>query len=454
MQLFSLIQDNQIQQHQQLLINLAMKQAFHVLQLPLLELSSWLQEEIESNPVLEIDLAKEEGKASLDELPREQAPMRNRSQELIDRRRKEQQENLLTASPSLYEHLMRQIPLILEDSQDLHIAGLIIGHLNEKGYLDTPLSEICPFVPIETMQRILKTVQSLDPPGVGASDLQECLLLQLAQQGKGESLTAKIIAEHFTALKHNRLAPIAQQLRISLLELTKLIQKEIAPLDLYPGHRFSPHSVTTIIPDVIFLCVEGKWQVEVNSATLPRFHVAPMYEKALNDNTFGPQETSYLRHKLTGAKWLKRIVARRNQTLRRIGEVILKKQMPFFNMESVELKPMAMSEMAEELGLHESTIARAVANKYLACPSGMFLLKSFFNQGVQKQSGGKISNRSLRNILEHTIKNEDKLKPMTDEELAHHFKKLGFLCSRRTITKYRAQLNISPASKRKKWIAS
>ena len=448
-----LLQENQIsqKQHQHLLINLAMKQAFHVLQLPALELAEWLKNEIESNPVLEVDLAKEEFKESLDEPHKERHFLRNRSQETFEKRRKEHQESLLTSPVSLYEHLMRQIPLVLKNRQDIYVAELIIGHLNDKGYLDTPLQEIAPLIPLETLQRVLCDVQSLEPTGVGAYDLQECLLIQLKSKQKADGLAAKIIREYFDELIQNKLPLISQRLKISISALTEIIKKEIAPLDLHPGYRFISHTAAAIIPDLSFLNIEEKWQIEVNTSFLPHFQVAPIYKEALRENTFENQEYHYLRRQLAGGKWLKRIVQKRNQTLRKIGEFLLKRQLPFFNGERSALTPMAMQEVAREIGLHESTIARAVANKYLSTPLGLFSLKSFFNQGMPTQNGQKISNHTLRQILSRTIENEDKLEPLSDQQLSGHFKKLGISCARRTISKYRSSLKISPASKRRKW---
>jgi RNA polymerase sigma-54 factor len=451
MESISLIQDNQISQNQQLVINLAMRQAFHVLQLPLLELSGWMKNEIENNPVLELDLSKESFKESFERPTKEHTTFRNRSQEALEKQRKQHQENLLTSPVSLYEHLMKQIPLAFEDKQDLYIAEILIGHLNEKGYLDTPLEQIIPSTPLETLQRVLQVLQTLDPPGIAAANLQECLLLQLKLKQKENSLAAKIIADHFEALIENRHPQIAQQLQIPLSELSHLIKTEVAPLDLYPGRRFYHQPIAAIIPDLIFLCIEGKWQIEINTSFLPRFHIAPIYADAIKNNTLKNQEHDYLQRKLTSGRWLKKMVQRRNQTLKGIGEFLLKRQMPFFNAEKASLVPITLSDVANHLGLHESTIARAVANKYLACPLGVFSLKSFFNQGISTQNGQKISNRSLREILAQTIEKEDKSEPLSDAKLAQHFKKIGIPCARRTIAKYRNTLRISSAAQRKKW---
>jgi RNA polymerase sigma-54 factor len=262
-----------------------------------------------------------------------------------------------------------------------------------------------------------------------------------------------VIERHFDDLIHNRLPHISQQLHIPIGTLVEIIDKEIAPLDLHPGYRFFFQPMTAIIPDLHFISQDGKWEIEVNTSFLPHFQVAPIYADALKDHSMAGEEYFYLRRQLAGGKWLKRIVQRRNQTLRSIGELILKKQMAFFNGEKGRLVPMSMQDIAEELSLHESTVARAVANKFVACPHGLFSLKSFFSHGMVAQNGQKISKHSLRNILAKTIEKEDKLKPLSDEELTQHFRKLGLPCARRTIAKYRTALKIAPACKRRKWVS-
>lgn len=454
MQTIAFLQENQtaLKQQQQLLINLAMKQAFHVLQLPMLELSEWLHNEIESNPVLEIDFSKEPLKEALEEPVQKLAVLRNKSQENAEKRRQEHQDSKLAAQVSLYEHLIRQVPLLFKEHEDLHLATLVIGHLNEKGFLDTPLNEIAPLVSLKKMEEILETVQSFDPPGIGARNLQECLLLQLKLKGKENSAAATIIREHFDALLHNRLSLIARQIGIPLKTLAQIVEKEIALLDLNPGYKYSPPLSTAIIPDLLLSSIEGKWKVEVNQSLLPKFHMAPIYIQALQDPNTSGEENSYLRRQFTGGRWLKTIVQRRNHTLRSIGEFLLKKHIGFFEGEKGALASVSMKEAAEALGVHESTIARAISNKYLACPQGCFALHSFFKQGVETKNGGTISNHTLREMVANMIENEDKQSPLSDEQLAKHFHQQGIRCARRTIAKYRASLDIPPACQRKKWV--
>ncbi len=449
----SLLQENRIslKHEQQLLINLAMKQAFHVLQLPILELSEWLKGQIEENPVLDIDLSEESFKESIEEPVQSWRRLRNKTQENLDQKRKEHRESLLISPISLYEHLMNQAPLIFEEAIDLQIAELIIGHLNEKGFLDTPLEEISPHAPLAKKQKILDTIQSFDPPGIAARNLCECLLLQLKLKNKENSKAARVITEHFDDLLHNRLPRISARLQIPIQELAEIIATEIAPLDLNPGYKYSIHPPSAIIPDLLLLHIDEKWHVEINTSFFPKFHIAPIYLQALQEHSLENSEYSYLRRHLAQGRWLKRIVQKRNSTLARIGEFLLKKQRCFFEESRGTLSPLTMTEAALELGLHESTVARAVNHKYIACPQGMFAMRSFFKQGVETKSGEKISNHSLRKILAKTIDEEDKLNPMSDDQLAHHFQKMGIPCARRTIAKYRSSLNITSACKRKRW---
>jgi RNA polymerase sigma-54 factor len=222
-------------------------------------------------------------------------------------------------------------------------------------------------------------------------------------------------------------------------------------LDLHPGYKYCSQPTAAIIPDLLFLFIDEKWQIEINTSFLPNFQIAPIYMKALRDHSFENEEYYYLRRQLAGGRWLKRIVQRRNHTLHSVGKFILKRQMAFFSGEKAALVPLTMKEAAEELGVHESTVARAVGNKFVACDQGMFSLKSFFKQGVETKSGEKISNHTLRQMLAKTIGQENKLQPLSDEQIAHQFRKQGIPCARRTIAKYRSSLRIAPACRRKKW---
>lgn len=433
MQSISLKQETHtsLQQHQQLLMNLAMKQAFHVLQLPLLELSEWLNEEIQTNPVLEL-----------------QPPTKFYFKRHSHNSDLERQKNAIPSTVSLYEHLIHQASLTFTQPEDLKIAEWLIGHFNEKGFLESPLNQIAPHIPLPQLQHILQTIQTFDPPGIGAQNLQESLILQLQVKDPPNPIALQILQLHFADLLHNRLPLISKQLHLALPQLIHVIKTHIAPLDLNPGYKYHSQIYPSITPDLYFHSLEGKWQVEVNLSFIPQFHIAPLYLQALKDQTLENEEYFYLRRQLTQGRWIMRTLNRRNQTLSRIGRFVLKKQQSFFNAEKAGLIPLSFKEAAQALDLHESTIARAVANKYVSSPLGIFPLKSFFQQGPVQ---AKISNHSLRAILAKTIQQEDKASPLSDAQLAKHFKKLGFPCARRTITKYRSSLKIASSCRRKKW---
>lgn len=440
-----------LQQHQQLLINVRMKQAFHVLQLPQLELAEWMHQEIEQNPLLEMDLQKESFKEPLDNF--RSSGVRDKVQEEEERRWKEHQESLLIATSSLYEHLIQQASFLFDDRQDLQLAEFLIGHLNEKGFLETPLEEIAPHLNIEKLQEILKQIQTLDPPGVGAFSVQECLLIQLRMKERKNPLAEKILKDHFEELLNNRLEALSKKLKMKLSDIVQVIEKEILPLDIHPGYRFSSVPNGAIIPDLFFFFHDDQWHIEINTAYLPHFQFSKVYTNAMENCSLNKEELFYLRRHLSGAKWLKQILFKRHQTLRRIGELILKEHVNFFNGTQKSLNPITMQEAAFSLHLHESTVARAISNKYVACPDGLFSLRDFFHQGLTTSQGQKISNHSLRKILKSIVDKEDKTNPLSDEALAAEFKARGIDCARRTVAKYRGMLRIAPSARRKKFKA-
>lgn len=409
----------EINQRQELLINLAMKQAFHIMQLPLPELAQWLQEEIESNPLLEIEERRRVGKF----------------EERVA-------ESPLVYTPSLYEHLLEQLPLLVDKGEMRELVHQIIGHLNAKGFLDIPLQEVAPSVPLPLLEEGLSLVQQLGPPGIGARNIQEALLIQLKE--KGSFHARQIVEHHFDLLLHNRLPVLARALGIASHEVERLIQEEIAPLDLYPGYRFHSREMSAIIPDLFLHCIDGKWKIDINCSLLPEFRLSSLYGDL--------SELSYVRQQISAGRWLKKAVEKRGETLYKIAAWLLKKQAAFFEAEGRgTLVALSHAQAAQDLGLHESTVARAVSHKFIACPQGVFKLRSFFQQGVKQTSGEKLSRQTLKELLLRAIEQEDKARPLSDEALVHRFQELGISCARRTVAKYRASLNIAPASSRRSW---
>jgi RNA polymerase sigma-54 factor len=227
------------------------------------------------------------------------------------------------------------------------------------------------------------------------------------------------------------------------------VTQQIAPLDLHPGQRFAQHHTQAITPDLILTCVGEMWKIEVNEGPLPSFSTACSYEKALEQGCLNSEERAYLRKALHTGKWIRRIVGKRHKTLLEIGRFLLQRQACFF--QEGKLMPMTLSDAAEQLQLHESTIARAVTGKYLTCPQGTFALKDFFSQGV-KAEAGSVSQHTMRCTLQQLIAKEDKRKPYSDAQLQSQLNNAGIFCARRTVTKYRRLLRLASAAKRKRWV--
>lgn len=434
--------DPVMHQQQRLLMTTAMQQAICVMQLPIVELSEWIKNEIENNPVLEVQLPEWHSSES--------AHLLKTKKHSMDRRQpRELLENLIAAPTSLFDHLVSQARYHFTDSNTLHLAQWIIGHLNERGFLTTSLKELGVFEREEKLEEILQVIQTFDPPGVGARSLQESLLIQLKLKNKHTTQAYQIIEENFDDLLHNRCLTISKQLAISLDELSTIVEKDIIPLDLNPGDRFLSHYAGTIVPDLFLFCVDNIWKIEINHTFLPTFYLTPSYRKALEEKRLKPEEQTYLKKHVTSGKWLRHIVEKRKITLLKIGEFILKSQSSFFD--DGTLVPLTMADAAASLSLHESTIARAVANKYIACPQGMFALKDFFCHSL-KGEGGMISHHTLRMKLKELIAKEDKKKPFSDAEISEKLHHMKIPCARRTVAKYRRLLKIEPASRRKQWI--
>jgi len=428
-------------QQQKLLMTTAMQQAIYVMQLPILELSEWVKTEIENNPVLDVQLPEWDISETIAPKCKKHTLERHQPKELL--------ENLIATPASLFDHLIAQARFHFTDPHDLSLGQWIIGHLDEKGFLTTPLSEFTHIAPEEKFQEVLSVIHTFDPAGIGARSIQESFLIQLRLKNKQDTTAYQIIASHFEDLLHNRLQKISKHFQLPLEEVSQAVKRDIVPLNLNPGDRFTTHYARTIIPDLFLLCVDDTWKIEINHTFLPTFHLSSSYQKAVEQECLKPEEQTYLRRHLTSGKWVRHIVEKRKMTLLKMGQFILKNQSAFF--EGGKLAPLAMSDAATTLGLHESTIARAVSNKYISCPQGMFALKDFFSHSLRGHEGSTVSQHTLRLKLKELIANENKQKPLSDAQISEQLSTCGIPCARRTVTKYRRQLKIAPASKRRRW---
>ena len=374
-------------------------------------------------------------------------------------------EQTVAKATSLEEHLLWQLSLSGLSERDKAIGRLIIGNLDDDGYLRISLAEVVSgteFTEAEA-ESVLKDIQTFDPTGVGARDLPECLLLQLGHLGKNPmgSLGARpgalkgavvegIILHHLKDLEKKQYAKIAKALDVSVEEVFEAT-KLIGDLEPKPGRPFANTQNYVIVPDVFVVKNEGEWVVLLNDDGLPRMRISPYYKQLMSSGDGGTAETkSYLDEKLRAAQWVIRSIEQRNKT---IVTSIVKFQEQFFEHGIQYLKPLVLKQVAEDIGMHESTISRVTANKYMYCPQGMLELKFFFNAGLQRadQPSDMLSSVTVREMIRKMIAEEDARRPLKDEEIAARLKTQQVLIARRTVAKYRAEENIPSASQRKRF---
>lgn len=437
----------QLKTTQQLLLSLSMQKALFVLQLPVLELREWLEEELSLNPVLE---RKERNEDDTSECSYEEdyntdsySPKEASSSDSYEPQ--ETASHCVEHSPSLFEYLMDQARLVF-GKKELLIAEQIIGNLNEKGFLPSIPEDLLLFYSVEEIESVIGEIKRLDPVGICASSVQECLLLQMRAACKTDSLSYWVIENHFEDFLQQRFRFLEKKCHLSSEQIQTTLKDELSLLDPYPGLRFQ-HTVTqTIVPDVTLEKIEDKWKIHINDTPLPRFEVSKEYESIYSE--LGSSDKKYFSKQYNAAKWIIRSVKKRNETILSIVKYIVNKQHAFFKCDKNQISPLSMGEVAEALSLNESTIARAVSHKYLACPQGVFPLKQFFSISLSKTSSD-VSTYSAKQMLQKIIHEENKKEPLSDTALVKKMQRMGFTCARRTVTKYRKALQIAPASKRK-----
>jgi RNA polymerase sigma-54 factor len=419
---------------QKLLLSLAMQEALHVLQMPVQELADWLQLKIEQNPLLE--WTEPEEKDSSIETQEYKIPSKTTYSE--------SRNEVEMAQPiSLYEHLSQQAQQAFTKKEDLHMAKLIIGNLDEKGLLTIPLEKMVEGE-VAPLQSILKVIQEFDPPGIAAKDLQESLLIQLTLQGKKGALSYRIVQECFDDLIHHRISMIQKKCGFSEKQIYQTIKQDIAVLDPFPGYRFRQINNFPLVPDVFLFYENESWKIEINERLLPTYRLSTVYQNsAFRSNS----ERSFLRKHLASAKWLTRTLQKRNHTLKRVTEHLLKAQSEFFTGNQQKIESLSIREVSQALSLHESTIARAISQKYISCSMGIFPLRSFFSQSLNTNVSCDTAKKTLRKLID----SEDKKKPLSDQQLLEKMRKMGIPCARRTITKYRKVLHIPSTRMRKIW---
>lgn len=359
------------------------------------------------------------------------------------------------AEPSLIEHLTRQLALLSLSTRDRQLATAILGHLNEEGYLADSLEEIATEIAayidieIEELQVALRIVQSLEPTGVGARTLTECLNLQLnalPPATAGLAHARLVVAQCLDALAVRDYTRMRRTLRCSEDEL-KTACELVVTLEPKPCRRFDAGETRYIVPDVVVRKVAGKWRAAVNQEAMPKLRVNQLYADILQKSRDANGKN--LAGQLQEARWLIKNVQQRFDTILRVTEAIVERQKHFFDLGDVAMRPLVLREIADELALHESTISRVTTQKYMQTPRGIFELKYFFTSSVATDDGGAFSSTAIRALIRQLVDAEDAKKPLSDSKIADILGEKGIVVARRTIAKYREALQIGPANVRK-----
>lgn len=437
-----------------------MQQSLHVLQAPLTELRSLVDTELRSNPALE-EIPTDKPPVP-DKNPSHSSPLREQwsdyyaqrpagdtwTREALERRQHFLESRLRPTT--LNDYLLEQLETASWDHSDTSIAHQIIGNLDDGGYLRASTDEIArasASFPSD-VDRVLAKVQEFDPPGIAARNLSECLHLQLLAKGRRYSTESRIVRHYLEPLGRKKLHEIAKALDLPLQEIQRAAEA-ISHLDPAPGRAFAPDSNQIIVPEVIISLDPDThdFSVDLNTDEIPRLRIADDYKDMLGSSSKDVRD--YLRDKIRGGNFFIRSIQQRQHTVLAIAREIAHRQRDFLLHGPSQLKPMTMGQVADTVGVHETTVSRAVAGKFLSTPQGIFEMKYFFTHGYANADGDTISNESVRQAISLIIKDEDPSNPLSDQAIAKNLAARGIKVARRTIAKYREQLGILPSNLRK-----
>jgi RNA polymerase sigma-54 factor len=359
----------------------------------------------------------------------------------------------IESETSIQEHLMQQAELAECTEKELIAIEYLIGSLDNRGYLKNKISEIALMakLPLEDVQRAHTTLKSFDPLGIGSSDLQECLLTQMDMGPKGENqLAREIVKNDLQLLLRRRIPELSRKRGCTVADIQSAIEY-ISSLDPTPGRQFMEDTNRTVSPDVKVEKNGEDWNVIVNNDYIPRLRISSTYKTLLAKKTLSKEEKEYLRNQIRSGKSLISSIEQRQQTIERITNELLDLQKKFFEEGVSSLKPLIMNVLAERLGVHETTISRAIANKYIDTPHGIFEFKFFFTFGFSKEGGEKVSNTSIKEIIVDFVEKENPSKPISDSTIVKMLADKDIKLARRTVAKYREELGILPTHLRREY---
>lgn len=359
-------------------------------------------------------------------------------------------EKLTPTRESLYDHLIWQLSLCGLSDDEFDIAEALVGDLNEDGYLEATLEEIAALGPwpVEAVEKALALVHSLDPPGIGARDLRECLLLQLKERGWDQCLAATLVAEHLEDLQPRRLPELAKKLNLTLEEVEAEMEK-IHQLNPRPGRSYTATEPQYVTPEVSIVKIGDEYRLVFNDDELPRLRISPTYRRMLEGTDVSKEVRDFVRERFRGALELLKNIEHRKRAIYRVCEAIVRRQRDFLDFGPQYLKPMLLKDIAEELHLSLSTISRVVNNKYVETPQGVIELRRFFTEGLIRDDGREISTRVVKLRIKELIEREDARNPLTDDDIVDILGRNGIRLSRRTVTKYRKGLGLASSRDRR-----
>src|SRR5213596_3253285 len=473
---------------QDLRINPRLYQAMDLLYMPLLDLQQHLKQELLGNPFLELVEPEEETEVQLSEDGKEAEKEKAGDDEpnwediLLDdgsdqgtpprdmSEAREYVEPVPVETKDLSDHLRYQMRLLDLNPRQQLLAEEFIGNIAEDGYLGATLEQIVrganqlleehaveavedvqpQLFTLAEAEEMLRIIQKLDPPGVGARDLRECLLLQLEDQKKTDTLAYRLVQEAFDDLKAHRWSDLGKRFGLDPAEVQK-VADDLAKLDPKPGLQHSSANDAYIIPDLVVQKIDSEYKVFLNDSGLPRLRISRIYQDIARDKKqFQGENKEFINQRLNSAHWIIQAIEQRRQTMLKVMNFIVDRQREFFEKGVEYLKPLTLREVADVINMHESTVSRVTNEKYVQTPRGLLPLKFFFSSGLSTTTGEDASARSIKAQIQKMVDDEDPKNPLTDQQIVEMFAQRGVKIARRTVAKYRDQLGILPARMRKR----
>ncbi len=457
---------------QKLILTPSLQQAIKLLPMTTLELAELLNQEMVENPMLE-EVPTEEQAADQTQTQEQEKPKDAKEDtwddadyeyffgEYLDegyRPRQPQEvkelppiENTLSTRSSLADHLMWQLTLQQSDETVREIGAAIIGNVDDDGMLVASVDEIAGLGPwdVADVERALEHIQGFDPIGVAARDLQECLLLQIRHMGLGGTPAEILVRDHLPLLRNQKIPDLAKAVGIEPEEVKAHIEF-IKHLDPKPGARYSPADSQYVIPDVYVIKTDEGYKAVLNEDGLPQLRISPVYRRLLDKGGETTDETrAYVKDKFRSALWLLKSVDQRQKTIIKVATSIINFQHAFLDHGIEHLRPLVLRDVANDIGMHESTVSRVVNNKYMHTPQGVYEMKFFFHSGISSSYGEHVSSVTIKQRIKKIIEGEDQRRPLSDSKIMNILQKEGLALARRTIAKYREELKIPTSNQRK-----